>query len=127
MDKLANLLTTLRNAGAVNKEKISVPFSKLTLAVLEEMKNEGFVKAVHAKPEDYKIDVVLEYAADKVHKISETKRLSKPGRRVYYKMADIKKIKNGFGQVFLSTPQGIMTGRAARAKNTGGEALFEIF
>lgn len=127
MDTLSNVLISLKNAGAVSKEKINVPFSKLTLSILEEMKNEGFVKAVHPNQSSYSIEVVLAYDDNKDHKVREVKRISKPGRRVYYKITDIKKIKNGFGQVFLSTPQGIMTGRAARAKNTGGEALFEIF
>jgi small subunit ribosomal protein S8 len=70
---------------------------------------------------------VLEYDKDNVHAIRETKRISKLGRRVYYKLSDIHKVRNGYGNVILSTPQGIMTGKAARAKNTGGEALFEIF
>lgn len=127
MDTIANMLTSLKNAGVVHKEKIAVPFSKLSLSILNALKDEGYVKAVHSNEGEYKIEVVLEYADDKNHKIREVKRISKPGRRVYYKKADINKVRNGFGQVFLSTPQGIMTGRKARATNTGGEALFEIF
>lgn len=127
MDRIANLLTTLRNAGVVRKEKVVVPYSKYILSILEALKDGEYVKAVHADPENYSIEVVLNYDNEKKHKITEVKRISRPGRRVYYKITDINKIRNGFGNVILSTPKGIMTGRAARATNTGGEALFEIF
>ena len=127
MDRIANLLTTLRNAGVVRKEKVVVPYSKYILNILEALKEGEYVKAVHADPENYVIEVVLNYDSNKQHKITEVKRISRPGRRVYYKITDINKIRNGFGNVILSTPKGIMTGRAARATNTGGEALFEIF
>lgn len=127
MDTIANMLTSLRNAGAIGKETIDVPFSKLTLSILEVLKGEGYVKAVHPKPEEFYIEVVLDYDNTKSSKIREVKRISRPGRRVYYQLRDIKKVKNGFGHIILSTPQGIMTGKAARANNTGGEALFEIF
>lgn len=127
MDTIANVLVSLRNAGAIRKEKISVPFSKLTLSILNLLKEEGYVKAVKDNAAEYKIDVVLEYNKENVHAIRETKRISKPGRRVYYKLNDIQKVRNGYGNVVISTPQGVMTGKTARAKNTGGEALFEIF
>ncbi len=127
MDRIANLLTTLRNAGVIKKEKVVVPYSKYILSILEALKDAEYVKAVHADPENYAIEVVLNYDNQKQHKIREVKRISKPGRRVYYKITDINRVKNGFGNVLLSTPKGIMTGRAARANNTGGEALFEIF
>jgi small subunit ribosomal protein S8 len=127
MDRIGNLITSIRNAGAISKEKIEVPYSKLTLAVLNLLKEEGYIKAVHEKTAEYKIEVVLDYEADGTSKVRELKRISKPGRRVYYKTIDIQKVKSGYGNVILSTPQGIMTGKAARAKNTGGEALFEIF
>lgn len=127
MDHTSNLLISLKNAGVIGKEKITVPFSKLTLNILEVLKANEYVKAVHSMPENYTIEVVLNYDDNKNHKISEVKRISKLGRRVYYKVSDIKKVKHGFGNVILSTPQGIMTGKEARAKQTGGEALFEIF
>lgn len=127
MDIIANLITSIRNAGAISKEIIEVPYSKMTLAVANLLKEEGYLKAVHEKSDIYKIEIVLEYGARGEHKIREMKRISKPGRRVYYKITDINRVKNGYGNVILSTPQGIMTGRTARAKNTGGEALFEIF
>lgn len=126
MDKISNLLISLKNAGAIGKEKINVPFSKFTLSILEVLKANEYIKAIHPTPESYKIEVVLNYDNKKNHKISDVKRISKLGRRVYYKVTDIKKIKHGYGNVILSTPQGIMTGREARAKQTGGEVLFEI-
>jgi small subunit ribosomal protein S8 len=127
MDTIGNMITAMRNAGAIQVEKINVPYSKLSLAVANLLKEEGYVKAVHDKKEEYKIEIVLEYGQKGEHKIKELKRISKPGRRVYYKTTDIRKVKNGFGNAVLSTPQGIMTAKAARSKNTGGEVLFEIF
>ncbi len=127
MDIIGNMITSIRNAGAISKEIIEIPYSKLTLAVASLLKEEGYIKAVHEKKDSYKIELVLEYGSRNESKIKEMKRISKPGRRVYYKMEDINRVKNGYGNIILSTPQGIMTGKAARAKNTGGEALFEIF
>ena len=126
MDKIGNLLTSLRNAGVVNKEKISIPYSKSIIAILEVLKREGYIKTFESKEKEYRIDIVLEYDNKNNHRITEANRISKPGRRVYYKQSDIKKVKSGYGNVILSTPQGIMTGKEARSKNTGGEALFEI-
>lgn len=127
MDKIGNMITSIRNAGAISKEKIEIPYSKMSLAVANLLKEEGYLKAVHDKKDTYKIEIVLEYGDKGESKIREMKRISKLGRRVYYKIADIQRVKNGYGNIILSTPQGIMTGRAARAKSTGGEALFEIF
>ncbi|MCX8513709.1 MAG: 30S ribosomal protein S8 [Candidatus Pacebacteria bacterium] len=126
MDKIGNLLTSLRNAGVVNKDKISIPYSKTIIAILDVLKREGYIKTFESKEKEYRIDIVLEYDNKNNHRIVEANRISKPGRRVYYKQSDIKKVKSGYGNVILSTPQGIMTGKEARSKNTGGEALFEI-
>ena len=126
MDKIGNLLSALRNAGAVNKEKISVPYSKLIVSILEILKREEYIKTFEAKASEYKIDIVLQYDNKNNHNIVEANRISKPGRRVYYKQSDIKKVKSGYGNIIISTPQGIMTGKEARSKNTGGEPLFEI-
>lgn len=126
MDKIANMLVSLRNAGAVRKDSISLPYSKHLIAILEILKREEYIKTFHVKESEYKIEIVLNYEQDGEPRIKETKRISKLGRRVYYKIGDIKKVRNGYGNVILSTPQGIMTGREARSKNTGGEALFEI-
>ncbi|MCX6712236.1 MAG: 30S ribosomal protein S8, partial [Candidatus Vogelbacteria bacterium] len=60
-------------------------------------------------------------------KITTTKRLSRPSRRVYFNVGDIKPVRQGFGKLFISTPKGIMTGEEARKAKIGGEALFEIF
>jgi small subunit ribosomal protein S8 len=126
MDKIANMLVSLRNGGAVRKDNVSLPYSKHIISILDILKREEYIKTFHVKELEYKIDVVLNYEQNGEPKIKETKRVSKLGRRVYYKISDIKKVRNGYGNVILSTPQGIMTGREARAKNTGGEALFEI-
>lgn len=126
MDKIANMLVSLRNGGAVRKDSIILPYSKHLVSILDILKREEYIKTFHIKESEYKIEVVLNYQTDGEPTIKETKRISKLGRRVYYKIGDIKKVRNGYGNVILSTPKGIMTGREARAKNTGGEALFEI-
>jgi len=127
MDKISNLLISIKNSGAIGKEKISVPFSGITLAVSNVLKEEGYVKAVQTSNDGRSISVVLDYDMNKNHKVQDVKRISKPGKRVYYKLSDIQKVRQGYGTLVLSTPQGVMTGKAARAANTGGEALFEIY
>lgn len=128
MDQISNLLISLKNAGNVGKTTVIVPHSKVKEAIAEVLKSEGFIKTFHVKADGVKksLELVLEYVG-KASKINEVKRLSKLGGRKYYKVEDIKKVRNGEGLLVLSTPKGIMSGAAARKENVGGEALFEIW
>ena len=127
-DPIADLLTRIRNAVAVGKNEITVPSSKVKLAVLEELKKSKYIKSYKveaAKPRDI-ISVEINKAGEN-SVISKIERLSKPGRRVYVKSNDIPRVKNGRGIVLVSTSQGIMTGGEARKNKIGGELLLSVY
>ena len=118
-DPIADMLTRIRNANNTLKEEVSIPTSTLKVGIAEILKNEGFIKG-------YKVEGTLKYRGkDKV--ITDLKRISKPGLRVYAKVNEIPRVLNGLGIVILSTSQGLMTDKEARAKQVGGEVLAYIW
>jgi small subunit ribosomal protein S8 len=127
-DPIADLLTRIRNAIAVNKNEVTVPSSKLKLTVAEQLKKAGYlsaVKTVEGTPRDTLVITINE--ADEDAKITEIQRVSKPGRRVYAKAAEIPRVKNGRGIVLVSTSQGVMTGEQAKKARLGGEVLCKVY
>ncbi|MEK7106781.1 MAG: 30S ribosomal protein S8 [Patescibacteria group bacterium] len=128
-DTIGDFIIRLKNAGAIKKETISVPFSALKLAVAEKLRDAGYVKSIDKKGKKVKktLDVVLKYDSEGVHIIHGVKRISKPGRRMYRSVYEIMPVRYGHGALILSTPKGILTGKEARKENVGGEALFEIW
>lgn len=122
-------MNRLKNAGAVGKANVSVPFSNFKLAIVEKLKDAGYVNAVDKKGKKVKktLDVSLKYAESGLARISGVKRVSKPGRRVYKSANDITRVRYGHGSLILSTPKGIMTDKEAKKAKIGGEALFEIW
>ena len=128
-DPVADLITRLKNAGAIKKQSISLPYSIFKMAIAEKLKDAGYVSAVDKKGKKVKktLDVVLKYDESGKHVIAGVKRVSKPGRRMYQGVHDIKPVKYGHGTLILSTPKGIMTDKEARKEKVGGEALFEIW
>ncbi|HEY4517454.1 MAG TPA: 30S ribosomal protein S8 [Candidatus Paceibacterota bacterium] len=128
-DTIGDFIIRLKNAGAVKKESVSVPFSALKLAVAEKLKDAGFVASIDKKGKKVRktLDVVLKYDHDGIHVIHGVKRISKPGRRMYRSVSEIMPVRYGHGTLVLSTPKGILTGKEARKQNVGGEALFEIW
>lgn len=128
-DPIADFIIRLKNAGAVKKASVSVPFSMLKMAVAEKLKDAGYLKAVEKKGKKVRktLDVVLEYNERGTHKIAGMRRISKPGRRVYKSVREIRPIRYGHGTLILSTPKGIKTDTEARKEKVGGEALFEIW
>lgn len=128
-DPLSNLIISLKNASLQSKEAVRVPYTKMSLSVLEVLKKEGYVKEVSKHGKDIKkhIDVELQYAEDGSPKIVNVKRVSKFSTRVYKGFKDIKPVKNGYGIQVISTPAGIMSGRNAVKQNVGGEVLFEMW
>ena len=127
-DPIADMLTRIRNANQQRHETVVVQCSKLKVDLAEILKNEGFIK-------DYKVEgegvvknivITLKYKGnDRV--ITGLKRVSKPGLRQYAKVNEIPKVLNGLGIVVLSTSQGLMTDKEARAKQIGGEVLAYIW
>lgn len=128
-DPVADLITRLKNAGAVKKQTVSIPFSLFKLAIAEKLQTAGYVKGVEKKGKKVKktLDIALKYDEAGVHAIRGARRISKPGRRMYRSVRELKPVKYGHGSLFLSTPKGIMTDKEARQEKVGGEALFEIW
>ncbi len=127
-DPIADLLTRIRNAKMVNKHQITVPASKLKMAILKALKNNDYitdVKLEKAVPQNNLIVTIN--PENESANFTELKRLSKPGKRMYAKAANIPKVKNGRGLVLVSTSKGIMTGDDAKKHNLGGELLMEIY
>jgi small subunit ribosomal protein S8 len=128
-DPIADMLTRIRNGNQARHEVVEMPASKVKLAILEVMKNEGFIKDVEFVTDDKQglIKVQLKYADSKERVIKGIKRISKPGLRVYASNSDIPKVLNGLGVAILSTSKGVMTGRDARSQQVGGEVIAYIW
>jgi len=129
MDRIADMLTRIRNAQTARIEKVEMPASKALLALAELLKAEGYIGAVKAynhKGHRY-LRLTLRYSDEGQPVIQEIKRVSKSGRRVYVGSDDLPRVKNGYGVAVVSTSQGIMTDQKARAANIGGEVLCTVF
>ena len=127
-DPIADMLTRIRNANRQHHETVMVPASKLKVYIAEILKNEGFIKGYKVEGEGpiKNIVITLKYRGNE-RVITDLKRISKPGLRVYAKVNEIPKVLNGLGIVILSTSQGLMTDKEARAKQVGGEVLAYIW
>jgi small subunit ribosomal protein S8 len=127
-DPIADMLTRIRNANQQRHEEVVVPSSRLKKDLAEILKNEGFIKDYKIEGEGVKKNIVitLKYKGNE-RVISGLKRVSKPGLRQYAKVTEIPKVLNGLGIVVLSTSQGLMTDKEARAKGIGGEVLAYIW
>lgn len=124
-DPIANMLTVIRNANRVRKEKVDIPASKLKMEIIKIFKNEGYIKnfkLIEEKEKSY-IRVYLKYTPAGESVIHDLKRVSRPGLRVYKKNNDLPRIYNGFGTSIISTSQGVLTDKKAREKRVGGEIL----
>jgi len=134
MDTVANMLTMIRNAQAVDKQSISVPYSNLKHEIAKILERRGFVAGVEKKTRKAKktgkswpfLEISLKYT-DKIPAVSGFKKVSKPGQRIYLASSDIKKVKQGHGIGIISTPKGLMTEYEAKKQNVGGEMLCEIW
>jgi small subunit ribosomal protein S8 len=126
-DPLGDLLTRIRNAQRRGRTSVSSPASKLRLHVLEVLQREGYIRGfTEVEKEGRKeLDIELKYY-DGSPVISEIRRISKPGRRVYSAVRDIPLVRNGLGISVLSTPKGVMSDNEARTQNVGGEILCRV-
>lgn len=123
-DPIADMLTRIRNAQMAEKIAVSMPSSKIKVAIARVLKDEGYIDefAVRDNAGKSELDIALKYYAG--HPVIERiERVSKPGLRVYKGKDDLPKVMNGLGIAIISTPQGVMTDRKARSTNTGGEVL----
>ncbi len=128
MDPVANLIVKIKNAGIVGHQTVSVPHTKLNLAILTKLAQKGYVKSheVKGKGIERTIEVELAYDGDKP-KIEEFQRVSKLSRRVYEKSTNLRSVRRGYGLSIISTPKGILTDAEARKEHVGGEVLFKIW
>lgn len=128
-DPIADMLTRIRNANQMRYTNVEVPASNLKMEIARILKDEGFIADYKIKENSVQNDIILElkYGEKKERVITGLKRISKPGLRVYAKVNEIPKVLNGLGIVILSTSQGLMTDKEARAKQVGGEVLAYIW
>ena len=128
-DPIADFLTRIRNANMAKHESLEVPASKIKRSIAEIFKNEGFIRD-YEFIEDNKqgiIRVFLKYGKNGERVISGIRRISKPGLRSYVKADAVPKVLNGLGIAILSTSEGVMTDKDARAKKIGGEVIAYIW
>jgi small subunit ribosomal protein S8 len=123
-DPIADMLTRIRNAQSVGKTNVSMPSSKIKMAIAKVLQDEGYIDsfAVRADTGKREMDIGLRYYAGRPV-IEKIERISRPGLRVYKGANDIPKVLNGLGVAIVSTSQGLMTDRKARAAGVGGEVL----
>jgi small subunit ribosomal protein S8 len=128
-DPLSDMIARIKNAATRKRSKVSTPASKLRARVLDVLAGEGYIRGYNLveKPGAFpEFEIELKYF-DGEPVIAEIARVSKPGRRVYSSIADLKPIKNGLGISILSTPKGVMSDAAAREANVGGEVLCRVY
>ena len=127
MDQIANMLIAIKNGGLVNKTTVTLPSSKMKVAILELLKQEGYIKTFNVEG-DVKptVEVVLQYVKGS-SRINGVARVSKMSKRVYTGVKDITSFKYGHGMTVLSTPKGILSDKQARKEMVGGEILFTIW
>ncbi len=127
-DPVADMLTRIRNAKAAHHKTVDIPASKEKMAIANILLDEGYIAKVEVLDENVQgvIRVTLKYV-DGQCVITNLKRISKPGLRVYAKAADMPKVLNGLGIALVSTSKGIMTDKKARQANVGGEVMAYIW
>jgi small subunit ribosomal protein S8 len=128
-DPIGDMIARIRNAAERRRSKVVTPASKLRQRVLDVLQSEGYIRG-YSRSESAQgfaqFEIELKYYDDKPV-IAEIARVSKPGRRVYSSIADLKPVKNGLGISILSTPKGVMSDTAARDANVGGEVLCRVY
>ena len=127
-DPVGDLITRIRNAQLRRRSKLVSPASALRGRVLQVLKDEGYIRDFSEVEKDGRkeLEIELKYfeGAPAIHEIQ---RVSKPGRRVYSAIKDLRLVRNGLGISILSTPKGVMSDQAARDANVGGEVLCEVY
>lgn len=127
-DPIADMLTRIRNALQARHETVSMPASKEKKAIAKILKDEGFISDYMVEGDVKKtITITLKYGPNGEKVISGLKRISKPGLRAYAKVDAIPRVLNGLGIAIISTSEGVMTDKEARAKHVGGEVLAYVW
>ena len=128
MDPLNNMFNRIKNAQAVLKETVEIPFSNLKYEIVKILEKKGFIKKAEVKGKKIKKtkDITLKYD-NKIPAISGLKRISKPGQKIYEGFQKIKRIQGGYGIAIISTSRGLMTDKEAKKQKLGGEIICEIW
>jgi small subunit ribosomal protein S8 len=128
-DPVADLLTRIRNANRRHAAKVTMPASKLKVRIAQVLKDEGYIRDYRVEPKKPQSDLVLDlkYGPDGEFVIREIQRVSKPGCRVYSSTTKLPRVLRGQGIFVLSTPKGVLSDRAARKENVGGEVLCQVY
>ena len=128
-DTIADMLTRIRNANAMKYKTVEIPSTKMTRGIADILTNEGFIAGyeVNKLAVGEMLVVNLKYSKTKERVINGLKRISKPGLRVYAKADEMPRVLNGLGIAIVSTSDGLMTDKEARAKKIGGEVLAYIW
>lgn len=123
-DPIADMLTRIRNAQGVDKAVVSMPSSKIKVAIAQVLKDEGYIDGFSVRNDDGKaqLEIALKYYAGRPV-IERIERVSRPGLRVYRGREAIPSVMNGLGVAIVTTPKGVMTDRKARQTGVGGEVL----
>ncbi len=129
MDVIGDMLTKIRNAQAVQKETVLIPYSKLKMEIAKILLREKYIKEINRRGKKNKKSVELTLLYDKSGEgaIKHISRISKPSCRVYLPIKKIKPVRQGYGMMLLSTPKGLLTNREAKKEGVGGEVLCKIW
>ncbi len=128
-DPIADMLTRIRNAVRNDSEHVDVPASKLKSGIAEVLKREGYITSYEAVPGNVQgvLRLELKYGPDGESVIERIQRESKPGRREFTSVGDIKRVRNGIGISIYTTSAGVLSDRECREKNVGGEKLATVW
>jgi small subunit ribosomal protein S8 len=133
-DSISDMLTRIRNASLAKKANVNIPFTNLSQELAQILETEGFIQSFQISVETNDIIIRLKYSSKKLFRgktkescITNLRRISKPGLRIYANHREIPRILGGTGIVIISTPSGVMTDREARAKKLGGELLCSVW
>ena len=124
-DSVADMLTRLRNGARARHETVSMPASKLKLEVAKILKAQGFIAGYEAQGET--LALRLKYVGGKIPAVTEVKRISRPGLRVYAGRRELPRVRRGLGMTIVSTSRGLMTGADAAKRGLGGEILCTVW
>ena len=129
IDPIADMLTRMRNALQARHKNVSVPTSKIKMAIVELLQKEGYIESYKVEGEGVKANIVIDFkfGPNNEKVIQGLKRISKPGLRIYANSEDLPRVLNGLGIAIISTSKGLMTDRDARKLGIGGEVLAYVW
>ena len=130
VDRLSNMVSSIKNASMSGRDSLEIPFTSECESVAKVLKDRGFVEEVKTFKKENSSTKMLKITLAKdgnVIKLSEAKRISKPGRRAYIGYREVKPVLQGLGVMILSTSRGVMDAQEARKKKLGGEVICEVY